>query len=389
MADNSKYIIRDTNLRKIIDKFQYSVDDLIRPICIFLDSMETQRAPEDAITDMLENTSLKIEELLSNFATNLQKNNDTSIKNNATALENMVLRSIPQQASTVAMEVVNKTFPLVRGSTDHIIKLDEKISTLSGGINVLSNEINELKKDKLVKQYGSSTKGLECEKNYMNLLQQRLPADWHCKHVGSSRDTVGNMDIELKNDNNLIINVEIKNYKEPVGTNTINKFLEEAIKKNNSAIMISTDTDFVGFYNRKILNFKPNKFAVFLAKNNYNYTDIHGAIEVIQLLEKSNTKTDCMILTDDDLIKIEDDFNEFTIVLSTQKQRTTQAYEQSMDFFKKLEFANTRQILKITNMIDNSSTRRLPNKDNIFRCICGKTYKTEINFNKHYSVCGR
>lgn len=358
-----KYTIQDIKLREIIDKHSYTVDELIKPICMFLKNSYNTKTSEN----VLDSATIKIENILQKFSAEFSKKTE---QNNILSLENVILKTIPQQASSIATEIVNKTFM--------------PMASLNEKMNTISSDITELKKEKIIKQTGSAIKGLECEKNYFNILSQRLPSEWTCQHIGSERATSGNMDIILYRNDDLVINIEIKDYDKPIGTNITTKFIEDAKKNNNSAIIISANSDFVGFYNRKIVEFKSNKFAIFLSQNRYNYADIWGSIELISLLNSYNIKNGNTLLTDNDIQEIETDFIEFTNSINIQKQRTTYLYNQTMDFYKTLEFKNTKRILKLT-----ATTNILcDDKKTIYTCLtCNKTYKTAYNFNKHKSIC--
>jgi len=324
------------------------------------------------------NTGKKIENLEEIFKNSFSSNLEILKKYNTDDLENRLKQSINDIILNIQNEInkkqnyeekINKlNYTNVIEKIENILKMGE--NSIKQNFNNVITKITNIEEHTLKYQNNPSYKGKYAENEYEELLKTIIGYD-----LDTTTMKGGKGDFVLKN-NKLSILVEIKNYKDTVPKKEIEKFLGDALTRNNlSGICISHSSNIPHKheFDIEIIN---NKILIYISKCNKNIAIINYAIKIIELIENHNKQQNQN--SDKSKLIIDETFytvlqNEYSYLKNTLEE-ARQASKKVINLLDKAVSQNLENFLKFKIL-------QLPG---ILACDkCPKICKNQSGFTRH------
>ena len=239
-------------------------------------------------------------------------------------------------------------------------------------VNAVLDRIAKLE-ESLLRPKTTKQKGTHGEACLFDLLSQSLPA-----RDGYTVEWISNLsyscDILVKKTNHPSIRIESKAVGE--GTNAkvsykdVEKFERDLLLVNNHGILVSLHSAIVGIQNFEIRLLSNNKFAIYLAYNNFNIESIIEMILLIYRLDKIVDVNDSISVSQDTLKRLQSLIKDFSAKINAVKQHM----KESIGLLNDIHFDLIDKLFASQGSIEQSS----------LTCQkCNKSYKTKYGLDKH------
>ena len=299
------------------ESFFATCESIIKSICLACEQNLSNDSQNDIMTQRLNVfkgelleciTSRKVD--TSEIMSTMKTMNEHNILNITSKLEQLphISGKIDELKNKIDVTKVIETS--VTRNNDSLV---QTLNTIKNSQDQMANKIETFTTTRTTTRY----KGEEGEKGLINILESKLHTrDGYTIH--DVKSIAHSCDIVIKRDGYPDVRVESKAHGKETGENVrvaeVKKFESDLLALNNHGIFVSLYSGICGKGNFEIELLPNNKFAVYLANNNYDGDTITEVLRLIYKLDRftSGPDSDNITISTDSMMRIKaylTDFN--------------------------------------------------------------------------------
>ena len=299
------------------ESFFATCESILKSICLACEHNLTQDSQNDIITqrlnvfkgELLDSiSSRKVD--TSDIMSTIKTMNEHNILNITSKLEQLphISGKIDELKNKIDVTKVIETS--VARNNDSLV---QTLNTIKNSQDQMANKIETFTTTRTTTRY----KGEEGEKGLINILESKL----HIRdgyNIQDVKSIAHSCDIVIKRDGYPDVRVESKAHGKETGENVrvaeVKKFESDLLTLNNHGIFVSLYSGICGKGAFEIELLPNNKFAVYLANNNYDGDTITEVLRLIYKLDRftSGPESDNITISTDSMMRIKaylTDFN--------------------------------------------------------------------------------
>lgn len=296
------------------ESFFASCESVIKSICLACEHNLSKESHSDIITQRL---NVFKSELLESIS--LRKIDTTDIVSTIKTMNDNTITSKLDQLPYISSKIddirnkIDVTKVIETSVTRNNDSLVQTLNTIKVTQEQMANKIDTFANTRSTTRY----KGEEGERGILDILENKL----HIRdgyNIQDVKSVPHSCDIVIKRDGYPDIRVESKAHGKETGENVriseVKKFESDLLTLNNHGIFVSLHSGICGKGSFEIELLPNNKFAVYLANNNYDGDTITEVVRLIYKLDKftSGPESDNITISTDSMMRIKaylTDFN--------------------------------------------------------------------------------
>ena len=367
--------------------FFATCESILKSICLACEQNLTQDSQNDIMTQRLNVFKGELMECIasrkvdtSEIMSTMKTMNDHNVLNIASKLEQLPHISVKIDELKNKIDVTKVIETSVSRNNDSLV---QTLNTIKNSQDQMANKIETFTTTRTTSRY----KGEEGEKGLINILESKLHVrDGYAIH--DVKSIAHSCDIVIKRDGYPDVRVESKAHGKETGENVrvseVKKFESDLLSLNNHGIFVSLYSGICGKGAFEIELLPNNKFAVYLANNNYDGDTITEVLRLIYKLDRftSGPESDNITISTDSMMRIKaylTDFNRKIDDLKTSLRNSIRILNEiTLDMVEKA----------LTGHVSDDP-QNIPTAISYTCEVCGQTCTSRAGLTLHQKKCKR